>query len=147
MNTSLMFYYHFENLRLQPCSLPIPTRLQEHPKPGAGCDRATPLGKSLLPGRLGMTVNGGISIMVLAALVVSASFSRSFSGLIGRKTIFLGVPGGFRKEKLHLPPCGPAPDIRLSYNLLLTGSSVLCGSQPRTLPHCPSAGRGSRGSL
>ena len=88
---------------------------------GTGCVRATPLGKSLLPGRLGMSVNGGISIMVLAALVVSASFSRSFSVLIGRKPCSGVCLEGFRKEKLQLPPCGPAPDIRLSYNLFLTG--------------------------
>ena len=145
--TGLKFYYHFGNRRLQPCLLPIPTRLQEHPKPGAGCDRATPLGKAFLPGRLGVRVNGGISILVLTALVVPASFSRSFSGLTGRDLIFLGVTGWFRKEKLHLSPCGPAPDIRLSYNSLSTWGSVLCGSQPRTLPPRPSAGRGSLISL
>ena len=38
MNASLKFYHHLGIRRLQPCPLPIPTRLQEHPKPGAGCD-------------------------------------------------------------------------------------------------------------
>ena len=40
MNNSLKFCdsYHFRKRRLHPFTLPIATRLQEHPKPGADCD-------------------------------------------------------------------------------------------------------------
>ena len=129
MNIGLKFYdiYHFGKRRLHPCPVLIATRLHEHPKPGAGCDRAVLLGKTLLPGRLGMRVKGGISILVLAALVVLASFSRSLRVSQDGKLFSWECPGEVQKEKLRLLLCEPAPDIQQSCNSLLTGDSALCG--------------------
>ena len=136
MSISLKFYdsYHFGKLRLQLCPLPIAMRLQEHSKTGAGCDSAALPGKTPLSGRLGMRVKGGNPALVLAALVVLVSFSRSFSGLTGRKAIFLRVAGGFRKKKLRLLLCETLLDNQQSFNSLLTGGSALCGFRLQTLP-------------